>query len=124
MRILKVTKQILEHNKMENKNNWTTFCSPFAVPSGNKTFLTFRKGRWKIQLLKVSKPFLEHNKMESKNNWNWTTFGSVFTVPSGGKYNSKISKRWISNPKLKVSNTPSKTEQFFNKTLVKTIGPH
>ena len=124
MGFLKVSKRILEHNKMENKNNWTTFCSPFAVPSGNKTFLAFRKGRWKIQLLKVSKPFLEHNKMESKNNWNWTTFGSAFTVPSGEKNNSKISKRWISIQKLKVSNTPSKTQHFFNKTLVKTIGPH
>ena len=65
-----------------------------------------------------------HLSSRDKGKNNWTTFGSAFTVRSGEKNNPKISKRWISIQKLKVSNTPSKTQQFFNKTLVKTIGPH
>ena len=48
MGFLKVSKRILEHNKMENKNNWTTFCSPFAVPSGIKHFWHFEKADGKF----------------------------------------------------------------------------
>ena len=36
MWILKHQTPFSNHNKMESKNNWTTFGSAFAVPSGNK----------------------------------------------------------------------------------------
>ena len=65
-RIWKVSKPFLEHNKMESKNNWTTFGSAFAVSSGDKTFSRFQKDRFHVQILKVSKPFLEHNQIERR----------------------------------------------------------
>ena len=34
------------------------------VPSGDKTFSGFQKGRLKVGILKVSAPFTIHNKME------------------------------------------------------------
>ena len=41
VRILKVSKPFLKHNKIESKNNWTTFGAAFAVPSGDKIFSRF-----------------------------------------------------------------------------------
>ena len=38
MGILKVSKPFLKQNKMECKNNWTTFGSAFAVPLGDKHY--------------------------------------------------------------------------------------
>ena len=113
IQISKVSKPFLERNKTESKNNWTTFCSAFAVPLVDKTFSAFLKGRWNMGILKVTKRILEHNKMENKNNW--TTFCSPFAVPSGNKTFLAFRKgRWkiqllkVSKPFLEHNKMESK----------------
>ena len=40
--------------RLSNEPHWVLLC---RVPSGDKTFSRFQKGRWKIGISKVSKPF-------------------------------------------------------------------
>ena len=54
MEILKVPKSFPKMERLSNEPHRVLLC---RVPSGDKTFSSFQKGRWKMGFLKVSKPF-------------------------------------------------------------------
>ena len=76
-----------------SKNNWITFGSTFAVPSGYTTFSIFQNGGLPVLNWKCQTPFSRHNKMERIK---WTPYGFCFrSVPSGDKTFSGFQKGGI-----------------------------
>ena len=114
MRILKVSKPFLKHNKMERLSNGPHWVLLRRVPSGDKTFSRFQKGGLPPLKQKVQTPFLKRNRMEKLSNGpHWVL---LRRVPSGDKTFLKFQKGGVPPLKRKVQ-TPfpnNKMERLSN----------